>query len=266
MGHTRLGRIPKSQKWSAVVALIGGEDGVGAGTLLADDVERLAAQTLEAAEAGLLRAVNDEGLRFSFYLLTQLVLAARRPDWRDRLDGLGIHLGEGASLFDLTVDLQAVIDEHVERHGATTDISEMAQRAAGEAISRLAAPRAATLFGDADDLRLAIRELSTREGFAELGRRFFGQFMVRYLNFFLSRATAAELGGPRLQQVGDVAAFDATLEAHCFQSARIVRDFCGQWYSATEFREGISQENTSGFMAVAIEKLRAELRQQQAGS
>jgi hypothetical protein len=234
--------------------------------VLADDVEPLAARTLEAAEAGLQRAINDEGLRFSFYLLTQLVLAARGPDWRDRLAGIGIHLGEDASLLDLTVDLQAVIDEHVERYATATDISEMAQQAAGEAISRLAAPRAATLFGDADDLRLAIRELSTREGFAELGRRFFGQFMVRFLNFYLSRATAAELGGRRLQQVGDIAAFDATLETHCYQSARIVRDFCGQWYSATEFREGITQENTSGFIAVAIEKLRAELRQQQAGS
>ena len=141
----------------------------------------------------------------------------------------------------------------------------MAQRAAGEAVGGLLALRTAALFGaDADDLRLAIRTLSTRDGFAELGRGFFGRFMGRFLNFYLTRATASDTGGRRLQQVGDLAAFDNALEAHCHQSARIVRDMCGEWYSSTEFREGINQENVARFMAVAVEKLRAELRVQRA--
>jgi hypothetical protein len=229
---------------------------------LVQDVELLANRTLEAAEAGLRRAVLDEGLRYTFYLLTQIVLAAREPDWQDRLDRVGIQIDAESDLFDLTVGLQSAIDDHVERGGGATDLSEMAQRAAGEAIAQLAGPRANTLFGDPDDLRLAMRSLSSREGFAELGRRFFGQFMTRYLNFYLSRATAAETGGARLAHLGDVAAVNSALEEHCFQSARVVRDFCGQWYSATEFRQGITEENTTGFMSVALDKLRAELRQQ----
>ena len=49
------------------------------------------------------------------------------------------------------------------------------------------------------------------------------------------------------------------LVAHCQQSARIVRDFYGDWYSATEFREGITPQNTSRFVAVALNKIRAEM-------
>jgi hypothetical protein len=62
----------------------------------------------------------------------------------------------------------------------------------------------------------------------------------------------------------DVAEFNNALRAHCDQSARIVRDFCGEWYSKTEYEKGIDLENTSRFVAVALKKLRSELEQQKA--
>jgi hypothetical protein len=64
--------------------------------------------------------------------------------------------------------------------------------------------------------------------------------------------------------VGAIAQFNAALRSHCDQSARIVRDFCGDWYSKTEYQKGIDLENTSGFLAVALKKLRSELEQQKA--
>jgi hypothetical protein len=76
--------------------------------------------------------------------------------------------------------------------------------------------------------------------------------------------TAAKLGSPRLRDLGDVAQFNDALRTHCDQSARIVRDFCGEWYSKTEYQEGIDLRNTSRFLAVAVKKLRAELGEQRA--
>ncbi|TAK21533.1 MAG: hypothetical protein EPO26_14390 [Chloroflexota bacterium] len=272
MGHTRLGTIPKTRKWRAVVAEVArvgeiGFGGAGGRTVdLADDVEDLSRRALDAAKNGLDRAVDDAGLRHTFFLLTQLVLAARHEDWRARLGLVGIRVPEVATVFDLVVEVQAAIDDTVAFRGRATDISEMAQQAAGEAITALAGPRALTLFGEnADDVRLAVRTLSTRNGFGELGQRFFGGFMTRFLNFYLSRVTASYLGGPRVEQVGDVTRFNDALAHHCQESARIVRDFCAQWYSSTEFREGITPENTAGFMAVAIRKIQSELSRQGSG-
>jgi hypothetical protein len=111
-------------------------------------------------------------------------------------------------------------------------------------------------------VRKAVRSLSTKKGFGELGQRFFGRFVARFLNFYLSRATAAALGGPRLRVLADVTEFDQALRLHCDQSARIVRDFCGDWYSKTAYTEGIDLENTSRFLAVAVKKLRNELEHQ----
>lgn len=262
MGHTRLGELPKGQKWKAVVAAMARRDD-SPHDLLTDDVEIIAQKTLDAAQAGLEKAIQDAGLRYTFYLLTQLALASREADWQDRLSRVGIDLSEDASLFGLTAEIQNAIDDYISAQGRPTDISEMAQQAAGEAIAKLAAPKAFTLFGGGEEeVQHAIRDLSTKKGFADLGQKFFGLFMSHFLNFYLSRATAAQVGSSRLRHIGDLSQFNEVLQNHCEQTARIVRDFCGEWYSKTEFKEGITLDNTSRFMAVALKKLQAELKQQ----
>jgi hypothetical protein len=80
MGHIRLGTLPKTQKWNQVVGLIAG----GA------DVERIAAASADAAEHGLERSSQDEGLAHAFWLLTQIPQAARQPNFSERLWKLGL--------------------------------------------------------------------------------------------------------------------------------------------------------------------------------
>ncbi len=215
MGHTRLGKIPKTRKWTAVVATLtsGPEPAQSSDFVAVDEVERVASQTLDAAAAGLDKAINDLGLQYTFYLLTQLVLAARRPDWQQHLQPVGIHLPADATLFDLTADVQTTIDNYLVKHSHSTDISEIAQKAIGDALSVLVAPKARSLFGEGrDELQIALRELSTKKGFADLGQHFFGQFMSRFLNFYLSRITADGVGNSVLQQFGDLTSFNEALQ------------------------------------------------------
>ena len=266
MGHTRLGSIPKSRAWTEVVEQVAG---TGLGEFVAPasaDIGAIAAKTLEAAGKGLDKAVDDTGVRYTFYLLTQLALASRARDWEAELGKHGIHLSPESSLFDFTAEVQAAIDRYVGRSSlGTTDLSEIAQQSAGEAILSLAETRTASLFGGGSiDVQEAMRSLSTKKGFGELGQRFFGRFLGRFLNFYLSRVTAAQLGRQRLRELGDVAQFNEALRSHCDQSARIVRDFCGAWYSKTQYEQGIDIENATRFLAIAVQKLRSELEQQKA--
>ena len=266
MGHTRLGAIPKSRKWNEVVEQVTGSGLTGSATSAVVNIGAIAAQTLDAAQGALDRATDDPGVRYTFYLLTQVALAARNPDWEDALGRHGIHLSNESTVFDLTAEVQDAIDRHIRQNPlGASDLSEIAQQSAGEVITSLAGTRTASLFGDSStDVRDAMRSLSTKKGFGELGQRFFGRFVARFLNFYLSRVTAANLGSPRLQDLGDIAKFNESLRSHCDQSARIVRDFCGAWYSKTEFEKGINFDNTSRFLAVAMQKLRSELEQQKA--
>ncbi len=265
MGHTRLGPLPKTKKWNDLVEQVSGSLLAGFdASPAASSIDLIASQTLQAARSALSKAARDPGVRYTFYLLTQVALASRSSDWQAAVARHGMTLSGESSVFDVTVEMQSALDRHV---GQTTfrptDLSEMAQQSAGEALMSLAETRTVNLFGASGaDTRNAIRSLSTRKGFGELGQRFFGRFVARFLNFYLSRATAASLGRPRLPDIGDIAQFNDALQLHCEQSARIVRDFCGEWYSKTEHEEGIDLSNTSRFLAVAIKKLRSELEQQ----
>ena len=265
MGHTRLGTLPKSVKWRKVVAAVTGTaEGENRsrfdGVLLPEEVAHIAQQTIEAAKRGLIAADDDIGLRYTFYLLTQLVLAARQDNWQERMEAHGLNLPHDATPMDLTAEVQGAIDEYLTERGATSDWSEMAQQAAGEALLILTASKANTLFGV--NLQPAVRPLSTTAGFSDLGQQFFARFMYRFLNFYLCRVTAGYTGGEKLVGMGELNRFNATLEQHCVESAKIVHDFCGSWYSKTNFEQGIDMENTSRFIHVALTKLRRELTKQ----
>lgn len=263
MGHTKLGPIPKSKKWNVVVSEVLGEGSSIDGTLLSDDIENIASITLSAAEGGLNKALSDPGLIYSFYLLTQIALASRDHDWTNVLIQHGLFLDENCSIFDLTAEAQGAIDDYILANYTSTDISEIAQKSVGEAIFSLGAPKAFTLFGGTgENLRHAIRGLSTKKGFGELSQVFFGRFMAKFLNFYLSRVTASEVDSPRLPSADDISEFNESLESHCEQSAKIVRDFAAEWYSKTEYLEGIDLDNTSRFLAIAIKKLQSELARQ----
>jgi hypothetical protein len=275
MGHIRLGTIPKSQPWQAVVNAVAKEHIAGSGGppdldagIPGDGVDTiaLAATTLDAAATALQAAINDDGLRFTVYLLTQLSLAARSDNWLSALDDSGIHLRNDSSLFDLTSAFQESVDRYVSARGIQSDFSELAQKAAGEVLCDLAADRSQTLFGNTgEELRHAIRPLSTKTGFGQLGQHFFGRFLAYFLNFYISRISAAQIGSQSIPSLGAISKLDRTLAEHCYQSAAILRDFAGEWYSKTNFEPGIDLAHTGGFVAVAVAKLQAELKEQEAG-
>jgi hypothetical protein len=266
LGHTRLGPLPKSRSWNQVVeSLTGSGLRQYAVSSSASRVNIVAAETLKAARTTLARASHDPGVRYTFYLLTQIVLASRDPDWRSELDEHGIFLSDQSSVFDLTAQVQGAIDRYISGTAlGATDLSEMAQQAAGEALTSLLAAQTPSIFGDSElkDLKNALRSLSTKKGFGQLGQKFFARFIARFMNFHLSRATAAGLGAPRLQNLGYIGEFNEALTTHCEESARIVRDFCGDWYSKTEYKQGIDLENLARFLAIAVKKLKSELQQQ----
>lgn len=66
MGHLRLGDLPKSRKWNQVVDEL----------RLGADVEAVAAAATDAAERALDAASADPAFLHSFWLLTQIPLAA----------------------------------------------------------------------------------------------------------------------------------------------------------------------------------------------
>lgn len=254
MGHTRLGDLPKTKRWNQVVALL--EEGA--------DTEAVASETIAAAETGFNQAANDTGFRYTIWLLTQVTLSARKDNFSQELNKLGLDVPKEAGLFDILGAFTKNIDSHLQKKKERTDISEMAQLAAVETFSEKCAASCKSLFGvTPNDVQNAIKKLSTRKNFALLARDFFSRFTYRYLNYFLSRETSKHVGPNRgFENIDEHTAFNEALAVHCKQSAVIVQDFAGGWYSKTAYETGITPQDAEGFTAVALKKLLSELKRE----
>lgn len=255
MGHTRLGDIPKTQQWKAVLAYLSNPPET------AFDVPRVAAETMAATAAGLDKALRDDGLTYSFFLLTQIALASKGQNLQERLAHLGIQIPADAGPGDLSLAVQDLLDQRKHTRKHNTDFSEIAERALTETLISATAVQSGSLFGaESEQLQKRLRSFSSTRGFGELGRDFFSKFLARFLNFYLSRATAHRLGRGRIQNTEQLSAFNEALRLHCKQRAEIVRSFCGEWFSKTEFKHGIDPQNSKRFIAIALRKLKAELK------
>jgi hypothetical protein len=183
MGHTRLGEVPKTGKWNELVGQVAGLRMSGNVLPAAASVGAIAARTLDAAQRSLDRAIDDPGVCHTFFLLTQVALASRTSDWEVPLGEHGIRLSDDSTVFDFIVELHGAIDRYISRDSSgATDLSEIAQQSASEALTSLAGVRTLNLFGGSkEELQQAVRTFSTKNGFGELGQRFFGRFVARFL-------------------------------------------------------------------------------------
>lgn len=252
MGHSRVGMLPNTAPWRKVVGLVAGNA----------PVPVVATATTEAAHLGLELADGDPGLCHAFYLLSQVVLAARQENLSEALAELGIKIPAQPSVLDVAAGFTEAVDKHLQSTWSRTDVGEMAQLAAAESLTAVLSDRASSLFGATSaELQDAIRGCSTPTGFSSLAHDFFSRFTQRFLTYHLSRELSNHVGeGRRFGNPREHTAFVDELKVHCREAALIVRDFAGKWHSKTTFEGGITPTKAKGFVHVALDKLRRELK------
>ncbi|MBI5716616.1 MAG: hypothetical protein HZC37_02890 [Burkholderiales bacterium] len=251
MGHVRLGTLPRTRNWIQVLDLVG--SGAGA--------PHIAAATMEASQRGLAKAAQDPGLVYTVWLLTQVPLAARSKDFVARLHKLGLQVSDSPSLLEVTGAFADAVDAHLRRTGGRTDLGEMAQMAASEALTALGTPANASLFETTTPTaQQTIGSFTTARRFSALAAEFFTRLTRKYLTYFLSRELSNYVGvDGRFPNVDRHAEFNSALDLHCRQASLIIEEFSGGWFSKGNFKGPITQKNAAGYVHVALKKLRAEL-------
>lgn len=252
MGHNRLGTLPDSRPWRRVVAHIAEGDGVAV----------VAAAASKAAVGGLERGASDRGVSHVVFLLARAALAARTPDLAGALGGVGVSVPTDPGLFDLTAALTAASRDRFETdRGSRTDLGEMAVLAGAEAVTHVVGERVVGLFPSGGELRDALRESSTKAGFAHLAHEFFSRFLRRFLLYHLSRELSRHVGGNgRFADAAAHNAFLADLATHCREAAAIVRVYSGEWYDKARFEKGVTERQARGFTEYCLDgKLAKEL-------
>jgi hypothetical protein len=256
MGHIRLKRLPATRQWRQVVSLLAG----GA------SLSEIAKASAEAAQHALELARDDPVLAQSVWLMTQLPLAARSPDFDQAAAAIGLNLPARPSLLDVIAAFNDAVEHATSGAAGRTDLGEMARRAAAESLAAVAGAELPGLFDPTeDDVRLALGQLAAPDRFAKLVRDFFSRLTFRHLDYYLSRTLPSEVGpSRRLGTISDRVAFDAALNLHCQEASRIVEEFAGGWFSKTNYRGGITPRKAGAFAFVSLGKISSELRKREA--
>ncbi len=255
MGHIRLGRLPKTLRWTQVVELL---------DTAPEDAPNIAAAVAAAAEHRLRQLSDDPSLRYCFWILTRVAWASRGERFVQDLSRIGIEVRADAS----TLTFISSLTEHIRRElasetdsGHFTELSSLALR---RALTETVGEQGPSLFGTSlEDLQRAFRTSSTSHQFGLLSRRFFGDFLARTLRSFIDRDLSQHVGGGgQLAGIGESLEFTRALDVYARQSARIVENFAGGWYSKHnwESKGEVSLDDAQKFVAVALRKLRMELK------
>ncbi|MEM9625339.1 MAG: hypothetical protein AAGA21_03840 [Pseudomonadota bacterium] len=252
MGHHRLGRLPASKLWRQVVS----ELGSGA------DLNAVAAAVAKAAESNLKSASGDPAFLHAFWLLTQIPLAARGPDFVGDLRRLDVDVPDGPHLFDVTAALSESVDAHSRGQPGRTDLGEMAKLAAVETLSTMVGRDLPSLFSPSpDEVRKSIGRFASGDNFSKLARDFFAGLTQRSLHYYLSRELSNHIGpGDRFADDGQQVAFNQALDRHCREVSRIIETFAGGWYGKNVYQgDGLTPDDVRRFAPIAFKKIRAEL-------
>lgn len=256
MGHIRVGRLPKIRGWKEVIALF---DAVQSSS------PDIAAATARAAKDFFAERKTDPGLAFSYWLLTQLTYRARRDDFGAELQIIGLDISDVNTAFDFLSCIASFTRVQLRLRDTAFPVSEFAQLALREVLTESIGQRCQSLFGTTrEDIKLACRIYSTPRQFSKLARLYFSKVLNRTLQFFISKESPNRVGvGRKFEDISDLSEFNAALATYCYQCARIVEEFAGGWYSKRNWQGQISEEDATGFVAVAMDKLRAEIAREE---
>ena len=253
MGHVHLGVLPKTRKWNDVVeALTSGA---------ADEV--VVAASAQAAEKDMLSATDSPVFVEAVRLLLAIPHAARADDFANALRALDLKVGNRPELLDLTMAVDARLEDVKHLAGGSSDLGEIAARALVTTLSEMVGDQLPGLFeATPEDIQVASRKLSWSRGIAELSRAFYGRLVAQSLSYWLDRTLAQHVGPEaRFSDATARSDFDVALSQYTRESTRIIQEFAGGWYGKTlHDNDGISSRDAAVFGAVSLKKIVAELR------
>jgi len=263
MGHLRIGSLPRTKKWIAVVAAIGDISGISESSF-----SELAEKTLDASNRSLRQLPNDLALQKCFQFLIALSVAGKSTDVLNSAKGLGLTIEGNPTKLQLSKSLRNWLSE-LNPSAYNPEFASLARKATIDTVATWINKHSDTpqlnLFLNSEDPFKAWRSAASGGGFSELSRSFFANFTQRYLNYFLSRTASSQI-----QTLEERKRFSSAIHnnaeliaTHAFETSKLVQSFSAGWYNKHTSEQKIpSLQKIQGYLKHSLEKIREEFRRQ----
>lgn len=252
MGHSLIGKLPRTKEWDEVSRMI--SDGA--------DATQVADATLKAAELAMAWVQNDAGFREAIWMLTQLGVSATKEHPLAHLAQYGLVRQEANSVVDVVADLCNSFEQAMSESRERSDFGEVSRRALAGAITGYLNKRLGGLFEpSSQQIESVMKEMRKPAVFAQVYQSYVGGLTNKSLGYFLSRELAKHLGH-RFQTANQKRQFESAMRTLCHESSEIVKKYGAEWFAKHLKAEGgdISRQSAEGFGWYGMQKMRAELR------
>lgn len=254
MGHERVGALPKTKPWRAVVGQI------ASFTPANSNISDIAKQTLKNVRHRFDSIETDSGVLSSFEFLVLLSFGSKEKSLTKYMESKGIHLAENATPLQLSKELS----KWVNRHKGSSEYSAFAQGAAVDAVSEWYKQNDSSqtnLFFSTKEPSDVWRKSANGSGFCELSRLYFSKFTERYLKYFLEREASSTI-----TTIDGRDGFDKEIRTHlndiskhAFETSKITQSFAAGWFNNQLKRGAPSKKSIQSFLTIAFGKMKSEL-------
>ncbi len=268
MGHLRIGALPRSKNWSAIVSAIGRMSG---GEIIEGSYAELAEKTLFASQRELRKLPDDIAFLKCFEFLVALSVAGKSENVQQVAKSFGLEIDGIPTKLELSKSLRTWLSG-LDPFYYNPEYASLARQATTETIAAWINQHADTpqlnLFPKSEDPYKPWRKASTGAGFCELSRSFFSNFTDRYLKYFLSRTASSQFStvDDRNQFSNSVRSNVELVTTHAFETSKIVQSFSAGWFNKNASEYNLPAfESIRGFLGYSIEKIREEFRREMGG-
>jgi hypothetical protein len=252
MGHERVGVLPRTREWRALVQQI------AATADTPETVPAVATATLLKVRQRFDRIPADPGFQAAFGFILGLATSQPETGPAEALAPM-VNLSGEPSPLRLTAQMQSWVDAHAD----SLEYADLAKRAAADVIAFWTRERSkqADLFGSAQTASHIWEGARNAGAFSDLCRVFFGKFTERYIKYFLDREASARLPSIEARErfAESLEQHVDALARHSFETTKIAQSFAAGWYNRYARRSRPDRGAVVAFLSFAMGKLREEL-------
>ena len=252
MGHVRIGFLPHTKQWNAIVDQLRSYDNDE------DTVALIADRTLDAVRKEYENLQYDESIIKAIEYLANIIVSSRKEDQLAFLRANGYQIENDLSLFELTACAQQLI----QTQNGSLETNKLARDAAVQAIMifyQEHSDNQLSLFGNDNN---PFKSKGSGREFCELARHFFAALTDRQIRYYIDRTASSIIGdyGKYVQFSDTLTEHSREITNHAFEISKIMQSFAAGWFNKHALDNAPSDASVTDFLKMSFGKVREELR------
>lgn len=252
MGHVRIGFLPHTKQWNAIVNHLTLYDNDTATVLLIAD------RTLDAVRKDFENLQYDESVIKAIGYLANIVVSSRQDDQISFLQSNGYSVDRDLSLFALTSCAQQLI--HTK--DGSLEINKLACDSAAQAVMEFYQQhneKQLNLFQIDDN---PFKNRGSGREFCELARYFFAAFTEKQIRYYIDRTAASVIDDYEkyLHFSDSLTEQSLAITEHAFEISKIMQSFAAGWFNKHALDNSPTDDSITDFLKLSFGKVREELR------